>query len=258
MNRKNQYIDLIEDAIDTLCEAARLKIVPRIDTLTDIEHNFDAELDLQWGNRHQTYWVQVKPTLNEGTIGRLAEDFQRTQNQTLLITKTVRPHQAKKLRDLDIQFLDTVGNAYLNTPEIHLFIYGNRRTDIEAIKAKKGILTPAGTKVVFALLCNPELINATYRDVAGAANVGLETINRVFKGLQREAYLINLSDRGRKLRNRTQLFDRWVIAYTEQLRPKQLIGIYRPGKKSIGRQLEYQEKALFGEVKQPQRYSQST
>ena len=45
----------------------------------------------------------------------------------------------------------------------------------------------------------------------------------------RQGFLIDIGSRGRQLRNREQWLERWVVAYAEQLRPKQLIGTFRAG-----------------------------
>ena len=227
MERGKPYKDLIEDAVEALRKQVRMPVIPQIREYLGLDHAFDAVLDLEWGDRHTTYLVEAKPTINNGMIGQIANRFRRPQEQAMLVTQVVPTHLARKLQDLNIQFLDTVGNAHLNAPGIYVFIHGNKRTARETIKEKKGIFTPAGTKVIFTLLCRPDLKDATYREIAQAADVALETINRVFKGLQRQGYLIEQGTKGRRLENRTQLLERWVVAYAEQLRPKQLLGTYR-------------------------------
>ncbi|HEY3295366.1 MAG TPA: type IV toxin-antitoxin system AbiEi family antitoxin [bacterium] len=230
MDRATQHMDLIEEAVEALRVHARLRIRHALHERKDKDQDFDAELGLEWNGQLQTYWVEVKPNVNDVVIGRVTQQFRRVQHQALLIARHVPPPQATKLRDLGIQFLDTAGNAFLNAPGAYLFLHGNKPLRANAGKAQKGIFTPAGTKVIYTLLCNPDLVNAAYREIARAADVGLETISRVLKGLQRQAFLADTGTQGRRLLNTAQLFERWIIAYAEQLRPKQLIGTYRAGK----------------------------
>ena len=227
MVRDKPNQDLIENAVEALQKQLHMPLNPQVREYLDRDHVFDAVLDLEWGDQHLTYLVEAKPTISNAVIGQLANKFRRPQEQAMLITHQVPAHTAKKLRDLNIQFLDTAGNAYLNAPGMYVFVHGNKRTAIEVAKEKKGIFTPAGTKVIFALLCKPDLKDATYREIAEAADVALETINRVFKGMQRQGYLIDRGTKGRRLKNHAQLLERWVVAYAEQLRPKLLLGTYR-------------------------------
>ena len=81
-------------------------------------------------------------------------------------------------------------------------------------------LRPTGLKVVFALLCRPDLINAPYRDIAEAAGVALGTVNWVFYDLRRLGYMRETKARGRVYENRPGLIDKWVEAYARELRPK--------------------------------------
>jgi hypothetical protein len=128
---------------------------------------------------------------------------------------------------LNIQFVDIVGNVHINLPPIQIFICGNKPTDQRKTRAEKGIFTKGGVKVVFALLCRPNLKDATYRQIAEDAAVAIGTVDMVMKRLQYHRFLIELGTRGRRLERKQELLDRWVIAYAEQLRPKQLIGTYR-------------------------------
>jgi hypothetical protein len=221
--------DLIHEAFDALQSQTQRTFVPIVQVGRTRDRLLDAVVSLMWDQQRLIYHVEVKPTLTIAAIGRVAEQFGRTQHPALLVTKIVTPPMAAKLRELNIQFIDTAGNAYLNAPGVYLLIQGNKTMEPVGAKAQKGIFTTAGTKVIFALLCNPELVNTTYRDIAKAADVGLETVSRILTGMLRQGFLMDIGSRGRLLRNRGQLLERWVVAYAEQLRPKQLIGTYRAG-----------------------------
>lgn len=84
----------------------------------------------------------------------------------------------------------------------------------------------AGVKVTFAILCVETLRNATYRDIAEATGVALGTVAGVMQGLKRTGYLRQSHDGTIRLRNARELLGRWVAAYAEKLRAKQLIGRY--------------------------------
>jgi hypothetical protein len=187
----------------------------------------DARLTIRKEDQEATYWVEVKPTISEIMAVQAKQRFDLAQRQGLIVTRFVPTHLARKLRALDIQFTDTVGNAYINNPPFFVFTYGNKPTEDGTARTKKGVFTNAGAKVIFALLCQPKLENATYRQIAEVAAVALGTVDTVMKRLQRKQYLLDFGTRGRRLERKRELFERWVDAYAELLRPMQLIGTFK-------------------------------
>ena len=67
--------------------------------------------------------------------------------------------------------IDTAGNAYLRAPGLYVFVQGEKRH--EPAVERVGIPARGGTatalRAAFVLLCRPELLNAPYREIAGAA-----------------------------------------------------------------------------------------
>jgi hypothetical protein len=134
---------------------------------------------------------------------------------------------AERIRRLNVAFIDTVGNAFLNVPPVYVFVKGNR-IPLDLTKAKKTRAFQAtGLKVVFAFLCRPKLVNTPYRDIAELAGVALGTVNWVARDLREQGFLATLHKGERQLRSRMDLFNRWVEAYPEQLRPKLTLGHFR-------------------------------
>jgi hypothetical protein len=142
------------------------------------------------------------------------------EEKALMITEYVTPPIADLLKELNIFFIDTAGNAYINEPGLYVFIKGNKPQLTLKTKTRKRLFKPSGLRVVFALLNNPEMINKPYRDMAKAADVALGTIGWLVKDLKETGFCIEIGKRNRKLMNLENLFKRWVEAYPEQLRPK--------------------------------------
>ncbi|OQW98891.1 MAG: hypothetical protein BWK73_51570 [Thiothrix lacustris] len=86
---------------------------------------------------------------------------------------------------------------------------------------------PTGLKLLFVLLCKPELANANYRELSQTAGISLGAVGSVINDLQAQAYLVQSANGQRQLRNTTELLNRWVVAYSEKLRPKLVIGQYK-------------------------------
>jgi len=87
-------------------------------------------------------------------------------------------------------------------------------------KPVKRVFKPGGLELIFALLNNPGLEKATYRDVAKAANVALGMVDFVITELKELGFLIDMGKKGRQILKAEQLLRRWVEAYPENLKPK--------------------------------------
>jgi hypothetical protein len=125
-----------------------------------------------------------------------------------------------------VQFIDTVGNAYINRPPTYAYVKGNRQITTKKETARRAF-GPTGLKVVFVFLCDPELVNAPYREIADKADVALGTAGWVINDLKVTGFIIDKGGkRGRRLVNYRKLLDRWVEAYPEKLQPKQWAGYF--------------------------------
>ena len=52
----------------------------------------------------------------------------------ILVADYINPNMAQRLKDRKIQFIDTVGNAYLDLPPTFIFVKGNRETQETKLK----------------------------------------------------------------------------------------------------------------------------
>ena len=85
--------------------------------------------------------------------------------------------------------------------------------------------TATGLKVMFALICDPALANATHRKIAAAAGVALGAVPAILQGLQTTGALLVMG-KERRLDATKRLLDEWALAYAQRLRPKTLRTIY--------------------------------
>jgi hypothetical protein len=74
-------------------------------------------------------------------------------------------------------------------------------------------------KVLFALLCKPDLAQANYRTLAEAANVALGTVGPVIQDLENRGFLTQRKEK-RLLTEAKRLMEEWVARYPDTLRPK--------------------------------------
>lgn len=172
------------------------------------------------------YYAEIKTTVTKANKFLLLMNRDKLNYPLLLITKYVNVQMAEQLRNDGIEFIDTAGNAFINQLPLYIFIKGNRPPD-EIYPPLKRAFKPAGLKMIYAFLCNPGLENKTYREIAAATGVALGTVDWIMKELKDLGFLLNMGKRGLKLMQKENLMQRWVTAYPEQLRPKQILGRYR-------------------------------
>jgi hypothetical protein len=221
----------------------------------------DALIRLKKDGVEYPYAVEVKARLTKPILGTVIDRVRRFPRKGMIVTDYANPNIADKLREMDIAFIDAAGNAYLKEPGLYIFIKGNKagkypKTDtFERVEYNKIIgapllentpqlfppalimreprnqaFQPAGLKVVFAFLCDREIIHAPYREIAKAADVALGTVGWVIRNLKERGFLIEVKrDKRPKLRrlvDRKKLLDKWVEEYNLKLRPTLTLGRY--------------------------------
>ena len=167
--------------------------------------------------------IQVKHTVNRTTVGLRHAELAKDRDGCVLLTTYITPPIADLMRNNGLFFIDTAGNAFINKPPLYVYINGNKpQVKVEAANTRR-LWKPAGLKVIFAMLNNPDLVNWTYRQIAAATGTALGTVEWTIRDLKETGFLLDMGRRNRQLINMATLMKRWVEAYPEQLRPKLLI-----------------------------------
>jgi hypothetical protein len=187
----------------------------------------DARLRLRHGGEETTYHVELKQLLRPTMLGPVLAQLQQLPAPTLLVTDYVTPPLAERLREQNVQFIDAAGNAFLHQPPLLVWVKGQRPHDMPKAGEVHGrAFQTTGLKVLFALLCNPELVNQPYREIARLAGVAHGTVGWVVPELPRLGFVGTLKGR-RRLLNGPGLMQQWVEAYARTLRPKLLLARYQ-------------------------------
>ena len=107
---------------------------------------------------------------------------------------------------------------YIRTDDHFLFVDHNETFHIKDEKDRA--FTKTGLKVVFLFLLDEVWIQKTYRAIAKAAGVALETIGYVINGLKKRKYLVKKDEKNYQLVRKEELIDEWIAAYETELKPK--------------------------------------
>jgi hypothetical protein len=218
--------EVLQRALEGLQKTAKLNVKIQHKVLYD-PYGPDATIRITWQDMEWHFVAEVKKTLTRAMLGGAIQQLRRYPKKAILITTYVTPQMADLLKEMEIPFVDTVGNAYINEPPLLIFLKGNKPVDKYREKPTARTFQPTGLQLVFALLCNPGLENVPFREIAKTADVALGTVGWVIRDLKQLGHLIDMGKRGRRLIRKKDLLNRWVTAYPDQLRPKKLFGRYR-------------------------------
>jgi hypothetical protein len=226
MRIRTQDQEILREALDAFEKATGLAVAlyPVLEPTIFKKDTSNAAIEIRLNDMVLHFYVEIKIKLTQPMIGPIKQLLMK-ENEKIIITKYVTPQIADKLKDLNIPFMDTAGNTYIKGQNLYLFIKGNR-TVIPKEKLQTRAFQPTGLQVIYTLLCNPKLEEENFRKIAGIANVALGSVGWVMQDLKKMGYLIDMGRRGRRLINKDNLLEKWVITYPEQLRPKKIIGRY--------------------------------
>ena len=224
LKRGNKEAGILKKALEAFKQTTNLNA-----TIRQNLKGPDAEFEVLLNDKKWKFAVEVKENVTRTLIGILYHKrlLSIQHAERVLVTRYINPKLADLMKEDDIPFIDTAGNAYINKPPLFIFVKGNKIREKDHVKPPARAFRPAGLQVIFALLTNKDLENATYREIARKAGVALGTVDRIMRDLRQMGYLIEMGKRGRRLTDKFNLFIRWVNAYPEELRPKKLIGRYR-------------------------------
>jgi hypothetical protein len=189
-------------------------------------------VEIRHGQHAQLYAANVKRNIQDATIGAVL--LQRAGAEPpLLVADYVPPAIADKLKENNLPFIDAAGNAYVKQTDLLIWVKGNRRRVANAaaeFRQQYGAraFEPAGLKVLFAFLCDPQLVDRPFREIANKADVAHGTVGEVMAELPHANYVYDFGKGGggRKLKNADELLVKWAEAYARKLKPKLFIGRY--------------------------------
>lgn len=215
--------DILEEAITALQRTTGLQVLKKDYPFQDGEQP-DALVQITRAGKTWHFAAGVETTMRLTTPIHLPEEIARRPHPRILITRYVDPNTAQRLRAAGIPFIDGAGNAYIEEPELFVFIVGNRRK--KPLEHPPLTLNTAALKTVFHFLCFEADINNNYRTLAHRTDTALGTLTNHFKALRANNYLVGQEGQWHLI-NRGRLLREWVDAYPRRLRPKLLLGRYR-------------------------------
>lgn len=207
-----------------------------------------AILEIGEGAQRQTFVVEIKRRPRTEQVGAIVAQLRRQPDHPLLLADYVNPELAEKLRNNDVCFVDLEGNAYLRGQGLLIWVTGRKDTRrIRIERDTRRAFQPTGLKVIFALLCRPELIEGDYRALAKVTGVALGTVQWVMRDLIQEGYVLRKGRTTRRMVQLDRLLDEWAFGYARDLQPKLLLGRYETRDFAKWREIDLAEhRAIWG------------
>lgn len=220
----DRELGLIDEALAALARTTGLKaeLVAR-EPKTEKNLRPDALIDIQGAGKRQRFIAELKTIDRKVALAAAKHQLERYGKEGLLIAPYITAELADECRGkLNLQFIDAAGNAYLRRPGLYIFVKGEKpKVGVAAAIGNRGGGTATALRVVFALLCKPELLNAPYRDIVAAAGVALGAVGWVFFDLNERGLIAGgLRQRNRRFLEPKRLLEEWVTNYPIKLRPK--------------------------------------
>lgn len=229
----NTGFDIVQKALDATSTCKGLVWGKVVEPSDPREGTFTADLSITFNGKIYPFHVHIRRVLTKVALERVL-NLKTTGMPFILVCDHVTASQAEILRRNEVAFLDTAGNISLDLPGLHLFVVGKGKPVITEATDPSRIFHRAGLKVIFAFLADPNLdknpesalVNQTFRSIRQQTDVALGSIGTILGTLVESEYIIE--DKGlRFLANRRQLFEKWVAAYMDRMRPRLLVQRYR-------------------------------
>ncbi|HEY6094338.1 MAG TPA: type IV toxin-antitoxin system AbiEi family antitoxin [Gallionellaceae bacterium] len=185
----------------------------------------DAQVRIEANGLQYDYLAEVKRIDRFALLADMKTRALQNAGNLLLVAPRITPETADKCRAIDLQFIDAAGNAYLRQPGLLVWVKGERlKENDDLLVAKdeaKGKGTATNLRMIFVLLCKPELLNAPYRVIKDAAGIALGAVGWVFFDLDQRRYTLGGKKKGdRLLVEREKLAQEWITNFPLKLRPK--------------------------------------
>lgn len=220
----NKINTLIREVVDKFHETTHLKmdVIQKVENF-ELKENFETEIF--YGDKKFTFESRVETEMSDATLGLLISSIKGKEEKTLLFTNYVDTELSKKLKQAGIQYVDKAGNIFIKRFPLYIEIKGKKLQNRSTSKKTNRSFYSSGLKIIFAMLCKENLVNATYREIAKATGSSIGSITELFKDLRKLGFVLEV-DGKKKVVKKEILLRKWIEAYFERLRPNEMKGTY--------------------------------
>lgn len=228
MNGKMKDQEIILSAVEAFkAILPEIEIYPKLSRTKNLGK---GHLEIIYRNKKYKFEVLVKRNIAApGAFNSLVKMPASMDKKpgTILVTDYISRNTAYLLKKNNVFFLDTVGNVHLKAGDMLIFLADKNKKKRMGTQRMKRAFYGSGLKIIFNLLVFPGLIEQPYRTIAGISKVSLGSIGWIFQDLKEMGCMIETDKNKKKLVSKDKLFEKWIEAYAEKMRPNLLKGRYR-------------------------------
>lgn len=182
----------------------------------------DIAIELKLEDSRQTFYAECKTLIDRASVlAQIKHRLEHVKKPGVLVSPYLTAQMADHCRAIGLNFIDTAGNAYLTAPGLYLFVKGQKAPALTHTAGSRTSANTSALRMIFALLADPQLMHAPYRDIVNATGIALGAVGPVFQDLEKRG-LITAADKqhGHRLLEPARLLDEWAANYPIKLRHK--------------------------------------
>ena len=211
--------DLLEEVAHSLEKETALQIQyltpPSMNGKTSVGKVYPIEM--QDGAKVFSFVATIQKNLSAQQFYQLLTLKQsHSSEHFLVLLPHISPAMRKKLIEHQIGFIDSLGNAYIHRKGLYINITGKKIPKKKNASKTKSLFTRTQSKVVFALLCQPQLLQLTYRQIAAKSLASLGVVNATVAKLKKQGY-VEMKPK-RVLVNSGSLLEKWSNDFNQHWR----------------------------------------
>lgn len=191
----------------------------------DGPEELDGQVEFFFNNQYIKLNTEIRQELRNHQLPKIIEQADRL-GPLLVVANHLFPKIKEELRLKHIGYLEANGNIYLQHKGIMVWLDGQKPIAPATEKGNRAF-TKTGLKVLYHFFLDEHLVQLRYREIAQIADVGLGNINYIMNGLKELNFIIEVRKNEYRLNNKKELFDKWIAAYEERLKPALLTGTFR-------------------------------
>lgn len=209
--------DILYNAIENFTINSKFNL--EFDSLPNKNNDLGGKLNLIMDNNEFDFMFEIKKNLTLSKLPSL-QYYLDGKNNIILISDYIPKLVKEHLKEKNISYLDTSGNAFItNGKSVFIYLETNKTLKFSSKKSNRAF-SKSGLKVIYQILINKEIINMPYRYIGQASKVSIDTVGKVFKELLRDKYLIQIREKEFKIQNKERLIQEWTTVFNRVLRPK--------------------------------------
>ena len=189
------------------------------------EQDIDGIIKLEFKGHTLKFNVEIRKEIREYQLTKLF-NIKQEYNPFMVIAENIFPKIRSTLVEHGIAYIVLDGSINIETDNILLKVDGKRKMHHHQDKYGRAF-TKAGLKALLLLLTNENDINDTHRAIAKNAGIAHGNVQYILEGLKEQGFALQLNKKELKLTNKDQLFQKWITAYAEKLKPALKVGNFR-------------------------------